>query len=195
MQESAWSELAMVEVQPDGQSAVQFAAITETIDVDMGDKDIEQVATLSGGRLVKKVPQDVISVTLEMYPVDIDAHSGSGISKWFLAAYAAAGSEPLSSVVARTRTKVRLTCLWTNDSTPPTGASSATADSTDSYRFALADAYIVSCKPSFTDGILKFTVTFKAPPFDKSGNGNWKEELADNKNLAALAAYSGSTKW
>ena len=65
-----WSELANVGITILGGSEVQFATITETVDIDLGDKDFDAIATLGGGRLVKFNPQDVTTITLEAYPLE-----------------------------------------------------------------------------------------------------------------------------
>ena len=84
----AWSETALVAIAYYGNGSetsndIQFATLMETIDIDMGDKDIDQIASLAGGRLVKKTPQDITTITLECYPVDIDAKGATGIAQLF----------------------------------------------------------------------------------------------------------------
>ena len=57
---------------------------------------------------------------------------------------------------------------------------------------------LTSVKPSFTDGILKFTVMFKVVPFDSSGNNNIQFESHDGTGgsaLPALAQYTSSNKF
>ena len=63
-----WSEVGNVGITKKGGSEVQFATVTETVDIDVGAKDIEVVANLAGGRLVKFSPQDITTITLEAYP-------------------------------------------------------------------------------------------------------------------------------
>jgi len=64
-----WSERAKIAICVEGGSDVAFEADTETTDVDLGDKDIEAIATLKGGRLVKYIPQEITTITLEAYPL------------------------------------------------------------------------------------------------------------------------------
>ena len=47
-----------------------------------------------------------------------------------------------------------------------------------------------------TDGVLKFTVMYKVPPFDSSGTANIAIQSTDaTAALTALASYTSSTKW
>jgi hypothetical protein len=45
----------------------------------------------------------------------------------------------------------------------------------------------------FTDDILKATVTFKCPPYNRSGSGMIKSEEAVGGTLSNLETYSGNT--
>ena len=194
----AWSETALVAISGQSGTDVQFACITETIDVDIGDKDFDAIATLCGGRLVKFTPQETTTITFEAYPVQagtedmIAATTGTG---FFDLMNTLDTSNPLAYSVDRTRTKYRVAIMWTDDSAITDATAEVTA--TDSaMRIVAADGYFTSVKPSFTDGVLKFTVTFKVPPFDSSGSANVKmESVAGADTLPALASYTSSTKW
>jgi len=84
--DGAWSETALVGIAAQGGTDVKFASITETVDIDIGDKDFDVIATLAGGRLVKFTPQEPTTITLEAYPVDAattgftTATTGAGFS-------------------------------------------------------------------------------------------------------------------
>ena len=65
-------------------------------------------------------------------------------------------------------------------------------------RVVASDGYFTSVKPSMTDGIVKFTVTYKVPPFDSSGTANVKIESvagSTTATLTALASYTSTVKW
>ncbi len=78
----------------------------------------------------------------------------------------------------------------------PTG-SSATLAASNAKRFVIADCTCVSCKTTFTDGILKQTLIFKGVAFDKSEAKLVKSESNDgNTQLPALGDYTaGTTRW
>jgi len=189
----AWSETAFVTITKyaaGGGTDVQYAAITETIDIDMGDKDIEQLPTLIGGRVVKKIPQDITTVTFEGYPVDIDATGGTGVSVAFHGGTWDT-AEPLAVVSSINRDLFRIAILWTDDTAATSGAG-ATAATTNAYRIIFAHAYMTSMKPSYTDGILKVTFAFKCPAFNKNGVALIKEDSGDATALTTLNTYSST---
>lgn len=186
----AWSETALVTITKLGSANVEFAALTETIDIDMGDKDVDQIANVGGGRMMKKTPQDITTLTFEGYPVDIDSAGGSGYSQMF-----EGGTwdtqEPYDSNSSLGRDLFRVTILWTDD-TSVTSAVAATSASTNAYRVAFVHCWMTSLKPSFTDGILKFTISFKCPAFNPLGTANIRESSGDNTALVALTGYTTS---
>ena len=68
-----------------------------------------------------------------------------------------------------------------------------TGTTTDSaLRMQFAEGYVTSVKPSFTDGLLKFTIEAKFPPFNKSGTATHTFESlsATTSTFAAVGAYT-----
>lgn len=192
MTEDTWSETAYVAISKIGGSDVEFCTITETVDLDIGDKDFDVMNTIKGGRLVKFNPQEPTTITLEAYPVEAGTDSGVVGKGFHDLLNTADGSQPLSINFDRTRTKIRCAVLWTND-TDVTNAADATAADKEALRIVLKNGYVTSTKPSFTDGVLKYTVAMKFPTFDKSGNPNGLIESADGTTssvLSSLAAYT-----
>ena len=197
-QPDMWSETALVAITAQAGSDVKFASITSTVDIDIGEKGFDAIATLAGGRLVKFTPQEPTTITLEAYPLEAGTDAGTdGIGFWDLMNTADA-TQPIQISADRTRNKYRVAIMWT-DSTAQTDAAGQIGSPTNSaLRVVASDGYFTSVKPSYTDGELKFTVTFKVPPFDKSGTANVKIESVDGTataTLATLASYTSSTKW
>ena len=193
MNAGAWSETCLISITPKGGTEVQLAAMTETVDIDLGDKDIEQVPTLIGGRVVKKVPQDITTITFEGYPIGIATTDNKGLSQFFHITNAATydTTEPLAVNASLGRDLFRVTILWSE--VAPTTASGATTAAKAAYRFSVANAYMTSMKPSFTDGILKFTFSFKVPPFNKQGTAQIHEESTETTTaLPALSTYNAT---
>lgn len=195
-----WSETALIAISKIDGTNTQYACLTETVDIDIGDKDFDVMNTLCGGRLVKFNPQDATSITLEAYPVeagtDTPGTSGNG---FFDLMNTQDGSQPMQIDNDRNRDKYRMAVLWT-DKSGVTDATAAIDGSNSGLRFVAADGYFTSVKPSFTDGVLKYTVIFKVPPFDKAGDANIKMESTDGTaTLSALADYDSAspsnTKW
>ena len=196
-----WSETALVAIAAQGGTDVIFQAITETIDVDIGDKDFDVIATLSGGRLVKFTPQAPTTITLEAYPVYAategftTATTGAGFFD-LMNTYDAA--QPLAISSDRNRNKMRIALMWTDKTTETNAASQIVTPTNEALRIVASDGYFTSVKPSFTDGVLKFTITFKVPPFDKDGNANVLIESVSGSTTAtmtALASYTSTVKW
>ena len=76
--EDAWMEEALVAISIIDGSDVQFAALTETIDFDVGEKDIEGIPLVNGGRVTKWNPEGDTTVTLEAYPLQAGTDSRAG---------------------------------------------------------------------------------------------------------------------
>jgi len=194
----AWCETAYVTLSFQSGTDIEFRAITETIDIDGIEKDFESIATIGGGRIVKFTPSPDITVTLEAYPLEVGTASGDTGKGFFdfMNSSSIGGSQPLEIEFSRTRKPVRLAILFTED-TSVTKATDATNAGYKATRFVFVDGYVTSVKPSYTDKVLKYTITVKFPPFDSSGNANFKVESDDGTGtgLSALSAYTSSTKW
>jgi len=196
--EDAWMEECLVAISIVGASDVQFAACTETIDFDVGEKDIEGVPLVNGGRVTKWNPESDTSVTLEAYPLQAGTDSGTTGLGFYDLLHSSDAAVPVRVINTRNRYKVRMLVLWTNDSTATT-AQSATAANASAIRFGMAEARVTSTKASFTDGILKWTIIVKCAPFDKAAVGNvmWESAAgtAGGDILPAIASYTTSYKF
>jgi len=193
--DGAWSETCKIGICAQSGTEVDYEGITETVDIDIGDKDFDVIATLSGGRLVKFTPQEPITITLEAYALEAGTDTGATGKGFFALMNTLDASQPVTIDADRTRTPYRLVILWTDDSTN-TGPSDAIASGSSALRIAAADGYFTSVKPSFTDGVVKFTVTYKVPPFDEDGTANFNMQSCDaTAILAALSAYTSSAKF
>lgn len=198
-QPDTWSEVAKVTIAAQSGIDVPFVAITETIDIDIGDKDFDAINTIAGGRLVKFNPQESTTITLEAYPVEAgttglaSATAGTG---FFDLMNTLDNTQPIVVNVDRTRTKYRMAIMWTDAAVD--AEAQVVSPTNYALRVVAADGYFTSVKPSFTDGVLKFTVMFKVPAFDKAAAANVKMESvggAATATLTALASYTSSTKW
>ncbi len=188
MSMDSWQETCLVAISAQGGADVAFQALTETVDIDNGEKDIEGVALVNGGRVAKWTPESDATITLEAYPVSVGKPTGDGFFQLLYTSTDAA--QPLLIAGDHSRAKYRMAILWTNDPTV-TSATAVTTGSYEGMRMSFADGYFTSVKPSFTDGILKFTITFKVTAFDKAAATNKQFESTDGTGvLPALAAYT-----
>jgi len=207
----AWEEVALVSVTKFDDSSpvtVQCAAITETIDISEPEFPGESIANLAGGRIWKQGPAEDGEITLEIYPIQASAGDGEdnlGLFQQFVGVSGGGAydtAEPIStdtswpSSISRERDRFRVTILWTNDTTPPTTAEGATAAATDSLRFSAMGCRIISHKTGFTDGVVKSTVTFKFPAFNKAGDTMmFRWESGNQTALTAIPAYDDEDSW
>jgi len=193
--DDAWMETCLIGISPIGGSDIQFAGLTETVDFDLGEKDIEGIPLVNGGRVTKFNPEGDKTVTLEAYPLEAGTDTGTTGKGFYDLLHTVDSAVPIRITNDRNRTKYRVLVMWTNDSTATT-AQSATAEDASALRIGLANGHFTSVKPSFTDGILKFTVTYKCAAFNKSGTGNVMIESAAGASagdkLPAVAAYTTS---
>ena len=189
-----WSETAKVAIAAASGADQNFQTITETVDIDIGDKDFDVIATLAGGRLVKFTPQEPTTITLEAYPIEAGTVSGATGEGFFDLMNTGDASQPQIIVADRVRNKYRISILWT-DSTSVTYSHQEVGMPYTALRVAAADGFFTSVKPSFTDGVLKFTVTYKVPPFDKDGTANVCIMSTDGTaTLTAMASYTSVIK-
>ena len=201
MANDLWSETALIAIAAQAGTDVKFASITETVDIDFGDKDFDVIATLSGGRLVKFNPQEPTSITLEAYPLDAGttgfttATTGAGFFD-LMTTYDTA--QPLVFANDHNRNKFRIAILWTDNTAITDATTQIVAPTNNALRVVASDGYFTSIKPSYTDGVLKFTVIYKTPPFDKNASANVKVESVSGSataTLTALVSYTTTTKW
>jgi len=170
-----------------------------SLDISIGDKAMESIPTLNLARVYKYDPEGDSEISFDLYLKDMGTSSG-GIDLFFIDTTVYTSGK-IDVVHSQTREKMRLTILFTNDPVPSTATTTVNATTTLAYaarRYIFADAYITSYKTSFTDGILKVSVTMKVPPYDGSATANIGYQSLDgstSSSLAALGSYTATTKW
>jgi len=198
----AWQETFLVEITQPGVTLGNNNAegITEIIDWDVGEKDFDQIVVGNGGRLEKLTPEGITTLTLECYPQQAgsgDVSAAAATVGFFDLLHAEDATFPLLIAGTRARTRVRVAIMFTDDTTAGDASDALAATGNKGVRITIADAFVTSVKPSFTDGILKYTIVFKVVPFDSSGNTNLQFESADGTValLPALGSYTSSNKF
>ena len=198
---TAWQETALIQItQFDASTPVTWpvAAMIETLEIDEGEAPGESVATIAGGRVWKDGPRGDGTITIEFYGIELDAAASAdskGLFQQFSGGAIDTTAEPLEtdtswpSGTSRYKPRYRFTVLWTNDAAATT-ADAATAASTDSLRFTALSCRMITHTASFTDGILKFSGTFKFPAMSKDGLvRQCKWDSADQAALVANVTY------
>jgi len=106
-------------------------------------------------------------------------------------------SQPLSTDttlyagVDKVRDKFMFAVMWTNDTSQLSAIDATTGTDFTALRFYAKECRMTSHKASFTDGILKVTVTLKFPAFNKAGTTKscgW--ESTDDTDTSALPALT-----
>ena len=181
----AWTESALINLN-DGTTDMAIHAITETIDIDAGARPVESIPTIAAGRIKKFSPEEDTTITFEGYPIaigDKDATSQDGLDLFFHGGTSSAA--PFSVSASTDRTTFTVTIMWTDGTA--TSATSSVLSGNYALRYNFANCDMISCKPSFTDGILKATYVFKCPPFTKAGASNITVESTDStKSLGTI---------
>lgn len=70
MANDAWMETCLIGISKIGSEEVQFGGLTETVKPDLGEKDVEGVPLVNGGRVTKFNPEGDSSITFEAYPLE-----------------------------------------------------------------------------------------------------------------------------
>ena len=200
----AWQRHALITVEDDD-TAVQIQALTETIDIDIGERDLDKIDLLNLGQIPKHGSIGLTTVTFEGYSLQAGtAAAGTATGFWDLFAQKpamvgtdASAADPLTNAITNDVTRYRVSILWTNDGAATAGTSAVTSGATyQGKRFIIADCFCTACKESFTDGVLKTTLTFKGVAFNKSASARIKIEsvaLATSVALSAPTAYTPDT--
>ena len=197
--DDAWQRQAVIEVD-DGTSAVLLHTMTETIDVDMGERDLDKIDLLNLGQIPKHGAVGITTVTFEGYPLQAGSASaseqGTGFFDIFASKPVVDDSGELDVDMSNTLTRYRVAILWTDDANA-IYADEEIDEGDRALRFVMADCFCTSCKTSFTDGVLKQTLTFKGTAFAKDATARIKmESCTASETLTALGTYTpGTSPW
>ena len=192
----SWQETALLTL-VDGTTCHNFALITESFELNTGEKSIEGLATVSGGRIVKWTPEGDTEFTAKIVPIATgfdDATSMEGFWVKFQPQSLAGGGtvtgNPTSVFNRRFRKTYGVSILQTSG-TYPSNATLANATGSDAQRLSMRNSYITSLKQAFgtSDG-LTGDVTIKCPAFNKTGNSNVQFETTAAGASAVLAVLS-----
>jgi len=211
----AYSETAYISVQLlDVAGNFHMEAMSESIEIDLGEKGFETMANLLGGRIKKENPEEDTTITIEGYPVDAGfvegADSGAGADATvnhgvfnIMHGVVTGTSDSMEIGPSHLRRSVRVAIRFTDQSSVQ--AEDILLGNTQNLRVIFADGELISAKPSYSDKLLKMTMQFKFPPFDKFKDLNYTVQSTDGNGLtpgddiAVLADYTAgvpsNTKW
>ena len=193
--EDGWTEYCRIAIAEgdvsDGNATLDFEGMTEDISaMDWGEKDIEGIATLKGGRIVKRTAMTDESITLKVYPTSANLADNEGFIQQFNpqdndAIQSLTTNDttvPIAVKNSHGRNQYRVYVLWCTSL--PADAVTQPADTGQAaYRISIRNAYMSSFKPSFDDKIMSAEATFKWAPFAKDGTYNKIEESTDGSTV------------
>jgi len=187
-----FSETSLLSICRKGGTEASYQVLIESVETSGGEKGFDSIASIAGGRLKKFNPQEDFEVTIEGYALEVGTDSGTAGLGFYDLLHSQDTSQPLSVSVDRVRDEFRLVIMAT-DNTSQTSASAVTTSGDQAMRWTFQNGHFTNVEASFSDKVWKFTVTFKCPPFNKSGTANVTYESTDGtatKVLPALSEYS-----
>lgn len=194
----SWQETALLTLkQGSGSTAYNFALITESFELNTGEKAIEGLATVSGGRIAKWTPEGDTEFTAKVIPIGIGTDDQTSLEGfWNKFQPQASDSYTQNGVLNRAfnkrfRNKYTVAILQTSTTYP--ADATASVSSADAIRFAMRNAYITKVTHSFgtSDG-LTGEITIKCPAFDKTGASNVLIESMAANGATAMGVLSWS---
>jgi len=181
----AWDETFLITIQKKGGSALEFPAVITTYDVTGGEKPFSTLANGKGGRIKKFETQTDYEVVLEAYTLEHGTSTGSEGLGFTDLMNSVDTTQPISVSPDHTRDQYMLAIAHTT-STSATSAVAASAVGDRIVRDIFKNGHFVSVNTSFTDGIRKLTVRFKAAPFSKDASANVIMDSSDGSDTAVV---------
>lgn len=186
--DNMWSEVALVSISPIDGSEREFYTITDSVEFNIGAKDVDFKPNLAGGRLDDFQPMEETEVTMKVYPTEMGG--ANGIFDLYNT-NTSDTTQPLSFTIDRSRKKYRCVFLLAEDTSVTSAVSEITTGA--AARLTAKNGYLVEATPEeFTpDSGWTWNVRFKFPPFTKNGTGNVTGESTDGTiTLPAVSAYT-----
>lgn len=189
-----FSETSLMSISRKDGTAREFSCLIETFDVSGGEKGFESIPMISGGRRKKFMPEEDTEITIEGYATEVGTDTGTEGKGFFDLKYGedADDIQPMLVSSSHNHDEFQIVILNT-DNTALTAATDATLTTNKALRMIFNNGHFTNVESSFSDNVLKFSVTFKVPAFDASNNSNLILESTDgttDKVLAAVAAYT-----
>ena len=194
-----WNEIAYITITPQAGTDLDFCAMSESIDIDEGERGVETIKTLCGGRLIRSLPQEDTTITVKAYPVQAGTVTGSTgygfYDLFYESVTTATGSVVVDNATAGSRTKYRIAVLWTDDNTANTAPRAVVSPTYAALRWTGRNGYITKVVPSFSsEDKLSYDITMVIPAKQSGGTtGNIQIESVDGVGTATMTALTSYT--
>jgi hypothetical protein len=202
---TSWTEVAYVTITAQSGTDVDFCSISESINIDEGERPVETNYTLCGGKIIRTMVQGDTTVTLKAYPTQAGTPGTATVGKGFHDMFydsAVTDSVTTGQIEVNntrgTRKKFRLSVLWTNDSSSNSALRQVVSPTYAALRWTGRNGYITKIAPSFeANGQLAFDVTFLFPSNQADGTCNIQVESISGEDATAtmttLSSYTSDT--
>jgi len=195
---NAWNETAFVTITAAAGSDVEFCSLTESIDIDSGERPIETFPVLCGGRIFRLNPEGETTVSLKAYPTEAGTDTGTtgaGFYDLFFDSVTTATGLVSADNTLGTRKKFRVAILWTNSTSATSAVGVLGSPANAGMRWVGRNGYLTKVTPSFAAGeTLSYDVTFVFPARQKTQTtANIKVESIDGVGTATLTALTSYT--
>jgi hypothetical protein len=191
-----WQETYLVTLSVKGGSDYEFAAKCEDVTFGGGARGITLKTLVNGGNLVQFNPQEMWTVTMTLYPVEV-----SDIEQMFYGG-TLGGAQPRSATNVFNRYEMRFALLFTDDTGVTSGVGAVDATYA-AYRIYATGGYITNAMVDPSGKELKVEVTVEFAPFDatltngtdgvlhkQSTDGTALAPPDDAYSLVALGSYT-----
>lgn len=124
----AWQRKAYISVENSSTIKLQYESLTETIDIDMGERDIDKIDLLNLGQITKHGSVGITTITFEGYPIYAGTNDtasatrgtpSGGVATGFWDVFADVQNETATGEMdvdmSNTLTRYRVAILWTDD--------------------------------------------------------------------------------
>ena len=201
---TSWTEVAYVTITEQSGVDVDFCSISESVNIDEGERPVETNYTLCGGKIVRTMVQGDTTVTMKAYPTQAGTAGtgtvGKGFHDMFYDSVTESATTGQIEVINErtTRKKFRLAVLWTNDTSSNSAVRQVVSPTYAALRWTGRNGYITKVAPSFeANGQLAFDVTFLFPSNQSGGAANIQVESISGggttATMATLSSYTSDT--
>jgi hypothetical protein len=201
-----WSEIAYITLtdQATTPTDLNFCALSESIEIDEGERPLETNYTLCGGKIIRSMPQDDTTITVKAYPIEAGNDGAAGaeaVGKGFWDMFydsitTASGSVKVDNTTT-TRKKYRCAVLWTSDTSSVNATRQIASPTYACLRWVGRNGYITKLAPSFeANGQLTVDMTMKIPSKQADGTANIQIDSlngVDTATMVTLTSYVSDT--
>jgi len=202
----SWSEIAYITLtdQDATPTDLNFCALSESINIDEGERPVETNYTLCGGKIIRTMPQDDTTITVKAYPIEAGNDGAAGAEAtgkgfwdmFYDSITTAAGSVKVENT-SGTRKKYRIAVLWSSDTSSNNATRQIASPAYACLRWVGRNGYITKLAPSFeANGQLTVDMTMMIPSKQADGTANLHIESlngVDTATLVTLTSYTGDT--